>query len=803
MADTVLKRIAFYPKHYPGSIYTERLRAMLEVDMTTPDRFIRSMPFVGDDVTAGTENEFQTVVKGGVEHVDLPQTLIQSPVYKTIRKRLKNGAMPRHAGNTLDDYLFNNRDQVWENSWVRFPYHTLCPFARNILKKDLKKDKSDPQSPCRSDAKTFFIRHHGESWLRIPVSYLFKLALADAVGTDSALPLRFRPVAEKLMHHFLNDNTSPELFSFYPVAQHRGLSPGQTLSRETARRFLLAQFLLNYAHHRFKLRENGQTAMIYSAPHPPVRQKYLNEIIPDAFYRELFMSPCLSGWNHGEEKSRYMALCHEVLSRSKVNAVRKLKDAGIILTNLAILPNMSNISLANNGTHVSLGSRKITRLMDAGTSAFGELDEKFTGDLAIKIMEHFLPLFVGTYTAAPYRLDYWDFHPERVLGFMPHELDFTHLRMIWQQWKKKANLDLMGRPVTPFGPAWIDRLVSRIFRARGDMVPDFRLIDYLVALMSTDQSPSLDGNMENESRLMADLSHMGVFDSRISLYQMVKLRQFSTMGFSGFEGRFYSLFPHLLTDMAAAVDLQVLINGLAMKLILKGAFTHEDIPDDPHTESERRQIFFSAAIGLSTIYIRQNTLNRLMQDILKRVRGKRASRRYPGYFRIHIREYQLSLIDLIREDGPDLIHMAHAEPLLRDLYFRIENSGTRAAGKIVNDVSKASKIRSPFSLKGDRFNACAERHYRETIRKIHMQEGLDVLQEQFQSWTGKDSPASDIHKKTIRALIDDETPSAFLKKRQQDILDETIEEDDTRRLILLTLLGVEQDMADYAPRVKP
>jgi len=62
------------------------------------------------------------------------------------------------------------------------------------------------------------------------------------------------------------------------------------------------------------------------------------------------------------------------------------------------------------------------------------------GDLVIKIAEHFLPLFVGTYSAAPYRMDFCDFHPEKALGFLPHELDYTHLRMIWRRWKKKADL---------------------------------------------------------------------------------------------------------------------------------------------------------------------------------------------------------------------------------------------------------------------------------------------------------------------------------------------------------------------------
>jgi len=63
------------------------------------------------------------------------------------------------------------------------------------------------------------------------------------------------------------------------------------------------------------------------------------------------MSPCLSGWNRGEEKHRYMSLCHQPLSRSQLNAIGKLKDSGIITNNLVVLPNTSNTCLANNGTH--------------------------------------------------------------------------------------------------------------------------------------------------------------------------------------------------------------------------------------------------------------------------------------------------------------------------------------------------------------------------------------------------------------------------------------------------------------------
>ena len=65
----------------------------------------------------------------------------------------------------------------------------------------------------------------------------------------------------------------------------------------------------------------------------------------------------------------------------------------------------------------------------------------------VKIVEHFLPLFVGTYSAAPYRLDFDDFHPENALGFLPHELDYTHLRMLWRRWRKKADVNIWASPL--------------------------------------------------------------------------------------------------------------------------------------------------------------------------------------------------------------------------------------------------------------------------------------------------------------------------------------------------------------------
>jgi hypothetical protein len=198
---------------------------------------------------------------------------------------------------------------------------------------------------------------------------------------------------------------------------------------------------------------------------------------------------------------------------------------------------------------VSLGSRLLSGALADPSSGFTNVHEKYLGDLVVKIVEHFLPLFVGTYSAAPYRLDFSDFHPEKALGFLPHELDYTHLRMLWRRWRKKANLKIFGNPITPFGPPWLDRMISTTCGLKGDFVPDFRLIDYLVAIMSTSTSPALNGRLHNSDRLKKDLSDLGVFDTKMSLYLLDKLREYESMGFSGFEGRHYSLFESFAEDM--------------------------------------------------------------------------------------------------------------------------------------------------------------------------------------------------------------------------------------------------------------
>lgn len=769
----------------------KKLIDMLEVNTLNDESLIASMPFSQNDITAGSENELQAAVMGKSSHVDLPTMIRNSSYYKNIIRRAAAGDTSALLVESLEEILNDANKNIWENSWVRFPARHLSLYAKRVFEYDLLRDKTELKGPNRSDCDCFKFHKNNEMWLRTPISYLLKLSLADVISSVQAPP-RVRILGKQFMMHFLNDNTSPETFSFYPVSLSKDKGMGKEIANETLKRFFLSQLLTMYANKRFKLAESGQEALVYFAPHPPIRQKQLNQLIPDTFYRELFMSPCLSGWNRGENKHRYMKLCHQVLSRSQLNATSKLKEAGIINRNLIVLPNISNISLANNGTHVSLGSKKLTDNLKNGFSGFNPKDEKFYGDLAIKIIEHFLPLFVGTYSAAPYRIDFWDFHPEKVLGFLPHELDFTHLRMMWRRWKKKAKLKCFGQPLTPFGPELMDRYISKIFRLKGDFVHDFRLIDYLAALLSTDQSPALNGSLNNEKKLLKDLDSLGVFDSSMSLYLLYRLRREDQIGFSGFEGRYYSLFHHLGHDMGNAVNLQLLISSYAYKLILKGEVTHRHIPDDMFIESERRQIFFGTAIGIPTFYVKQNTKNIFIQKILQCTDRTRFSSRYPGYIRVYNKEYRKALFRILKKEAGDLIEMFQLAPCMEDLSNRMNHPETHAvSSKLTTGIMEEAGAKRPNNLTGDAFNTAAENYYRNTLRNQHIQEGFQSIEKGCSRiLDANDQKQMHFFKSLLASIMHSGQRAVLLKK----MMNNQLSEKEICKLIYITLIVIGNDM---------
>lgn len=795
-----MSRLEFAPRigEEDGAISPDKLREALDIPRMRAPEFAASLPFALGDTTAGSESELQAAVAGNRRSVDLPLTIDESNYLANLVKRAVAGDTSQCALKELEEYLGDNPEGIWENSWVRFPASRLSRHARVVFNADLLLDRKCEHGPLRADSSRFLCCLQGEEFLRVPISYLIKLGLADVAGSQEDLPRNIRETAHRLMGHFSNDNTSPETFSFHIVPISPQSGSGRALARETAMRFLLTQLLVMYANQQFGLSETGQMAVVYFSPHPPVRQKQLNECISDSFYRELFMSPCLSGWDNGEEKHAYMCLCHQVLSRSQLNALGKLRDAGIITRNLVVLPNVSNISLANNGTHISLGSGKLSRCLDDANSRFGPREEKYVGDLVIKIAEHFLSLFVGTYSAAPYRLDFTDFHPEKVLGFLPHELDYTHLRMLWRRWKKKASLKVLGQPVTPFGLRSLDRLLQTMFRLRGDFIPDFRLVDYPVSLMSTDRSPAFDGQQGNQDKLKKDLADLGVFDTKMNLYVLYRLREYAKMGFSGFEGRHYSLFESISDDMGAATSLQTLITCLAFKYVLQGKVTHKHIPDDPSIESERRQIFFGSAVGMPTFFVREDTRNLFLKNILRRTRDVRFSRRYAGYLRVYNRQFRLALIELIRTDGQDLVEMLGLDDVMNNLVSRLqEPENSSAHGKLTRGILEELGANSPIHVEATEFNLAAEKYYRTTLRRQHISEAFSFLEEDYRTLDRQTSFGENAHVEAVRYALGEQAPLVFLATVKESVLSETLSLPQLRKLINLVLAGTSRDIARF------
>ena len=751
------------------------------------------LPFGTRDATAGSEDELQAVVVGESDQCDLPLSIRDSRFFRNIARRSASGEAPRRALLEIEGFLGDSRG-VWENSWVRFAESRLSAHALQVFRADLNVARNGSIGE-RSDAARFRFTRDGERWLRIPVSYALKLALADLAGAQPYLPQAMRAEASRLMRHFLNDNTSPETTSFHIVATDAKRSLGEQLAREAARRFLFTTLLISWANHRFGLLETGQQALVYHAPVPSVHQEELSSCISDSFYRELFMSPCLSGWSDGEAKYQYMHLCHQVLSRSQLNAVAKLREAGIVANDLIVLPNLSNVSLANNGIHISIGSQTLDQRLRSWSGFLPE-DEKRLGDLAIKIYEHFLPLFVGTYSAAPYRIGFTQFHPERLLSFLPHELDFTHLRLMWREWKEKAQLRVFGSPLTPYGPRWLDDAVARLLRLRGDCVPDARLLTYPVAWLASEQASALDGSQDNIARLSSELDELGIVDQRMSFYMPLRLREHRRDGYSGFEARYYSLFPSYNSDMAPATNLQQFLLAFAYRLALRGEVTHEQIPDDPTSESERRQPFFFSAAGLSAFYVHQSSRNQFLRDILRNCKKTRPSRRHPKYVCISIRDYRSALLTFLQRSASDLAEAMDMGFTLADLAVRCAGHTQSASHRLITSALGKSANDS-MKVEAREFNRTMEEFYRDGLRCEHLREAMANLREDLSAL--EQSGCNEVRRR-IRYGVRVQDLARFLNDVEGRLLRDELSQMEITALLNLLLVLTGQDSRKAAER---
>jgi hypothetical protein len=235
------------------------------------------------DATAGSESELQTVVSGNKNNVDLPLIIEQSNYFANTKRRAKAGVTSRKVHDRSGEYLNNNPEGVWENSWVRFP-GISWRFCQSDLQQDLMADKAIIYAGQRSDIGRFLFDEAGTGYVRVPISYLLKLSLAEIVtpGRNGHTPLHRTGL--RVMENFQNDNTSPETSSFYVVSPKSDHGPGRAVAREMAVRFLLSQLLVEYANKKSGWRSLVRRRYLSVAASAEPAEM-LSDSVSDAFYR--------------------------------------------------------------------------------------------------------------------------------------------------------------------------------------------------------------------------------------------------------------------------------------------------------------------------------------------------------------------------------------------------------------------------------------------------------------------------------------------------------------------------------------
>jgi hypothetical protein len=226
---------------------------------------------------------------------------------------------------------------------------------------------------------------------------------------------------------------------------------------------------------------------------------------------------------------------------------------------------------------------------------------------------------------------------------------------------------------------------------------------------------------------------------------------------------------------------------------VEGKISHAHIPDTPSVESERRQIFFGAAIGIPTFYVTKNSGNLFLGKILQQTRDIRQSRRYPGYLRVKNREYCRALVQLLLEDAADLIGAANLTGQMEELMLRLEQPERySAAGRLTSGILDTVNARSPLAVSAREFNQGAEKFYRETLRKRHMEEAFGFLEEECL----KVDPAADLDdnvREALHTILEGKSALQFVTSGKREVLEERAPSALLRQMIELLLVIIHRD----------
>jgi hypothetical protein len=300
------------------------------------------------------------------------------------------------------------------------------------------------------------------------------------------------------------------------------------------------------------------------------------------------------------------------------------------------------------------------------------------------------------------------------------------------------------------------------------------------------------GNLE---KTRTDLAHLGVFDPRMSFYLLFKPREFDQIGFFGFEARHQSLFESFYDDLGRCAEMLNLIILLALKYVMSGHVTHSIIPDSPYVESERRQIVFGTAAGISSFFVRADTPNLFLRAMIQKTSGVRPSKRYQRYLKVTNLEYRRTLLQTLLADGADAIELLGAKDTISDLRIRLdEKAGRDAASRILKGILDKAKGRSPFDFSAGEFNSASEAFYRDDLRERQIREAFEILEKHARMTEIVSFIAGCAPSEALNSLTEGRDCMGLLRSLKSGAIYDTIETEDLRKLIYLLLVTVCNDI---------
>jgi len=123
------------------------------------------------------------------------------------------------------------------------------------------------------------------------------------------------------------------------------------------------------------------------------------------------------------------------------------------------------------------------------------------------------------------------------------------------------------------------------------------------ALPSSASAAAHDEPAGNAERLKAELEAKGLSSRNMTFYTLYRLREFSKMDSPAFRRRTTACLP-ADGDLGRPRPAGAGSPPMPYQCMARGEVLHAHIRDDPDTESERRQMFFAAAIGLPVFYVK-------------------------------------------------------------------------------------------------------------------------------------------------------------------------------------------------------